>query len=141
VRFELEQDLIQGNLKVADLPTAWNEKYRDYLGIVPPDNAQGVLQDIHWSAGLMGYFATYSLGNLYASQFFAQANTDLGDLSQQFARGEFRPLREWLRTNIHEPGQCYTAAELVEKVTGNQLSPAPLMAHLRSKFGALYGLS
>jgi carboxypeptidase Taq len=141
VRFELEQDLIHDNLKVADLPAAWNEKYRDYLGITPPDFAQGVLQDIHWSAGLIGYFATYSLGNLYASQFFAKANADLGDLSGQFARGEFLPLREWLRTNIHEAGQRYTAAELVESVTGSKLTPAPLMAHLRAKFGSLYGLT
>ena len=90
---------------------------------------------------MIGYFATYSLGNLYASQFFAKATADLGDLSEQFARGEFHPLREWLRKNIHETGQRYTAAELVETVTGSKLNPAPLMAHLRAKFGSLYGLA
>ena len=140
VRFELEQALISADLKPADLPGAWNEKYRDLLGIDPPNDADGVLQDVHWSAGLIGYFPTYSLGNLYASQFFDQAEEDLGDLSGQFRRGEFQPLREWLREKIHAPGQCYTADELVQKVTGKPLSHEPLMKHLRGKFGQLYGI-
>jgi carboxypeptidase Taq len=140
VRFELEQALINDDLPVADLPGAWNEKYRQYLGIESPTDANGVLQDIHWSAGLVGYFATYSLGNLYASQFFQAAERDLGDLHAMFARGEFMPLREWLRTNIHQFGKCYSAAELVKKVTGKPLGHADLMAHLRGKFGPLFGL-
>lgn len=140
IRFELEQALLSGDLPVQELPTAWNDKYRDYLTITPPTDAVGVLQDVHWSAGLMGYFPTYSLGNLYASQFFEQARADLGDLDAQFAQGEFGPLREWLRSNIHQYGQCYGAAELVQRVTGKPLSHEPLMAHLRSKFGELYGL-
>jgi carboxypeptidase Taq len=141
VRFELEQALLNGDLPVADLPGAWNERYRKYLGIVPPRDADGVLQDIHWSAGLVGYFPTYSLGNLYAAQFFAQADRDLGGLAGQFARGEFRPLREWLREKIHLPGQRHTSAELVDRVTGQPLSSEPLLAHLRGKLGPLYGLS
>lgn len=141
VRFELEQALIKNDLAVDDLPGAWREKYRHYLGIEPPTDADGVLQDIHWSAGLIGYFPTYSLGNLYASQFFEQADKDLGGLAAMFARGEFLPLRDWLRKNIHERGQCYSAAELVQKVTGQPLSHAPLMRHLTGKFGKLYGLS
>ncbi|MCC7085277.1 MAG: carboxypeptidase M32 [Pirellulales bacterium] len=140
VRFELEQALVADDLQPADLPGAWNEKYRHYLGIVPPNDADGVLQDIHWSAGLVGYFPTYSLGNLYAAQFFEQADADLGGLANQFAAGQFEPLRHWLREKIHRLGQCYTAGELVQRVTGESLSPAPLMRHLRGKFGRLYGL-
>lgn len=140
VRFELEVALLDDNLTVADLPGAWNEKYQSYLGITPPDDASGVLQDVHWSAGLIGYFPTYALGNLYASQFFEQAQQDLGDLEGEFARGEFAPLLEWLRTHIHQYGQRYTAAELVQQVTGRELDSAPLLRHLRGKFGGLYGL-
>lgn len=141
IRFELEQAVISGQLKVADLPGAWNEKYEQALGVRPPNDADGVLQDIHWSAGLIGYFPTYSLGNLYAGQFFAQADRDLGGLDAQIARGEFTPLREWLIDRIHRHGQRYTATELVQRVTGRPLSHAPLMKHLRDKFGALYGIS
>jgi carboxypeptidase Taq len=140
VRFELEQSLINDELSVADLPEAWSAKYREALGVVSPTDADGVLQDIHWSAGLIGYFATYSLGNLYASQFFEAAAKDLGDLDAMFARGEFAPLLDWLREKIHSQGQRYTAAELIERVTGRPLEHAPLMRHLRSKFGELYGL-
>ncbi len=140
IRFELEQALLGDELKVTDLPGVWNEKYRHYLGITPPNDAEGVLQDIHWAAGLVGYFPTYSLGNLYASQFFEQADRDLGGLQQQFARGEFKPLREWLREKIHLHGSCYTAPELVQQVTGRPLSHEPLMRHLYGKFGPLYGV-
>lgn len=140
IRFELEQDLLSGGLAVADLPDAWNEKYRSYLGIEPPNDADGVLQDIHWSAGLFGYFPTYSLGNLYAAQFFAQADRDLGGLAGQFNSGEFSPLREWLVDKIHRHGQRYTAGQLVEQVTGSSLSHEPLLAHLRGKLAPLYAL-
>jgi carboxypeptidase Taq len=138
VRFELEQALINDDLKASDAPAAWNEKYRHYLGITPPTDADGVLQDIHWSAGLVGYFPTYSLGNLYAAQFFEQAEADLGGLPQQFAAGQFEPLKAWLREKIHTLGQCYPADELVRRITGKTLSPTPLMRHLRAKFGPLY---
>jgi carboxypeptidase Taq len=141
IRFELEQALLNDDLQVKDLPGAWNDKYQQYLGIRPPSDALGVLQDVHWSAGLVGYFPTYSLGNLYASQFFAQAETDLEPLGPQFAKGEFAPLREWLNKQIHQHGQCYSAADLVQRITGKPLSHAPLMAHLRGKLGPLYGLS
>lgn len=141
VRFELEQALIRGDLSTADLPGAWNDKYREYLGITPPSDADGVLQDIHWSAGLIGYFPTYSLGNLYASQFFAAADKELGGLDAQFARGEFHGLLGWLRRQIHERGRCYTARELVQKVTGEPLSHKYLMQHLRRKFGTLFAVT
>ena len=141
VRFELEQALLDDQLRPADLPGAWNEKYDKYLGVRPPNNAQGVLQDVHWSAGLVGYFPTYTLGNLYAAQFFDQAEADLGGLAAQFARGEFQPLRRWLAEKIHCHGQRYTAAELVQRVTGRALEPGPLMRHLWGKLGTLYGVT
>jgi carboxypeptidase Taq len=141
IRFELEQALLADDLPVADLPQAWNDKYQQYLGIRPDTDAHGVLQDIHWSAGLVGYFPTYSLGNLYAAQFFEQAEKDLGPLAPQFARGHFAPLREWLAANIHRHGKCFTAAELVQNSTGKPLSHGPLMAHLRRKLAPLYGLN
>ena len=140
IRFELEQALLADDLRAGDLPEAWNDKYAQYLGIRPLNDSDGVLQDIHWSGGLIGYFPTYSLGNLYASQFFAQAQVDLGDLAPQFARGEFQPLRDWLARMIHAHGQRYTAAELVRKTTGKPLSSGPLVAHLRNKLAPLYGL-
>ena len=124
-----------------DLPGAWNEKYRSYLGVEPPNDAEGVLQDIHWSAGLFGYFPTYSLGNLYAAQFFEQADRDLGGLADQFATGTFGPLRDWMADNIHRHGQRYTASQLVERITGRPLSHEPLLAHLRGKLAPLYGLA
>ena len=141
VRFELEQALLDGALRASELPGAWNDKYRQYLGIAPPDDRSGVLQDVHWSAGLLGYFPTYSLGNLYAAQFFAQARADLGDLDEAFALGDFRPLLDWLRENIHCHGQRWSAAELVERVTGRPLGAKPLIDHLRAKLGPLYDLS
>lgn len=141
LRFELEQPLISGDLKPADVPAAWNEKFTRSFGLTPPDAAHGCLQDIHWSAGLLGYFPTYSLGNMYAAQFYDAAQRDLGDLPAQFARGEFRPLLDWLRQNIHSRGKQLRASDLVQRVTGQPLSHQPLMAHLHRKFGPLYGLT
>ena len=140
IRFELEKSLIEGDLKVADLPAAWGEKYQDYLGIPSPTDTDGVLQDVHWSAGLFGYFPTYTLGNLYAAQFFAQAKLDLGNLDEQFRRGEFGDLREWLRNNIHAHGRRYSPAQLAERITGMPLSHVPLMEYLTSKYGEFYGI-
>jgi carboxypeptidase Taq len=138
IRFELEQAMINDDLPVDDLPSAWNEKYRHYLQIDPPSDSDGVLQDVHWSAALIGYFPTYSLGNLYAAQLYEKAESDLGDLSEQFANGQFEPLRTWLRDNIHHHGQRYTASELVKHVTGQPLSHEALVRHLRGKYGPLY---
>jgi carboxypeptidase Taq len=141
VRFELEQALLNDQLRVADLPAAWHAKYREYLGIQSPTDSDGVLQDVHWSSGAFGYFPTYSLGNLYAAQLFEKATQDLGDLATMFRRGEFVPLRDWLRQNVHREGRRYPAAELARRITGQPLSHDALLRHLRGKFSPLYGLA
>ena len=140
IRFELEHALLSGDLTVADLPGAWTEKYRTYLGIVPSNDAEGCLQDIHWSAGLIGYFPTYTLGNLYAAQFFATANQELGDLTTAFVRGDYGGLLGWLRAKIHTHGQRYLAVNLARRVTGEPTDHKPLMAALSAKYGELYEL-
>lgn len=139
MRFELEQALLNDQIQPRDLPEAWNQKMQQYLGLTPPDAARGCLQDIHWSGGAIGYFPTYTLGNLYAAQFFEQATKDLGDLDAQFARGEFAPLLGWLREKIHRHGKRYRAGELVKRVTGKELSADALLRHLNKK-AELYGV-
>ena len=141
LRFELEREMLSGRLQVKDVPTAWNEKMRDMIGIVPPDDARGCLQDVHWSIGTFGYFPTYAMGNLYAAQFFEKAQADLPDLHDCIRRGELRPLLDWLRENIHRHGQRYRAGELVERVTGRPLSIEPFVNYVTEKFEAVYGLS
>lgn len=138
LRFELELALLRDELKVADLPSAWNERFKAYMGFTPPNDAEGVLQDVHWSGGMIGYFPTYSLGNIYAAQFYEAAERDLGDLQAMFRKGEFRPLLEWLREKIHRQGKRYTAKELVERVTGRPPSAEPLLNYFQRKFGELY---
>ena len=140
VRFEIEQAFFGGDLSPKDIPAAWNEKFKNYFDIVPPDDAQGCLQDVHWSAGYIGYFPTYALGNLYASQFFGQAKKELGNLDEQFANGEFTKLKDWLREKIHRQGQRYRAEKLVQVVTGEPLSHRPSMDYLKAKYGELYGI-
>jgi carboxypeptidase Taq len=140
LRFELEEALLTGDLSTRDLPAAWGEKMRTYLGITPPDDAKGCLQDIHWSGGAIGYFPTYTLGNLYSAQFFQQARQDLGDLDAMFAGGEFQPLLQWLRSNIHAHGRRFTAGQLVQRITGRPLSAQPLLDHLNQKGKELYGV-
>jgi carboxypeptidase Taq len=140
IRFELEQALLTDDLRVADLPGAWNAAYQKYLSVEPRDDAGGVLQDVHWSAGLIGYFPTYALGNLAAAQFYAAADEELGGLDQKIAEGQFLPLREWLRDKVYSPGQRYPAGELIRRATGRPLSHQPLIQYLRAKLGPLYGL-
>jgi len=113
IRFELENALLNNELQVDDLPAAWNESYQKMLGVVPDSDANGVLQDIHWSAGLIGYFPTYTLGNIYASQLFDCAANELGDLQAMFSKGEFQPLKTWLNKHVHFRGQCEKPHELV----------------------------
>lgn len=140
LRFDLERQMIAGKIKVSDIPATWNDGMRRLLGITPPNDADGCLQDIHWSLGIFGYFPTYALGNLYAAQFFDAAHRALPDLEAQLARGELKPLREWLRENIHRHGQRYRAAELVQVVTGRPLSHGPYINYLNGKYRPLYGL-
>jgi len=140
LRFELELALLRGELQVADLPSAWNEKFKAYMGFVPPNDAEGVLQDVHWSGGMIGYFPTYTLGNLYAAQLFEAAARDLGDLQAQFRKGAFAPLLEWLREKVHRQGQRYPAKELIERITGAPPSAEPLLNYFQRKFAPLYGL-
>ncbi len=138
LRFDLERALLRGDLAVADLPGAWAEKSRHYLGVSPSHDAEGCLQDIHWSAGLIGYFPTYTLGNLYCAQLFAQADADLGGLYEDFSRGRFKPLLGWLRDKIHRQGQRYRAADLARRITGAPLDHAPLVRSLWLKYRELY---
>jgi carboxypeptidase Taq len=140
LRFEIEQAMLKGEIKAADVPTVWNETFTTYFGITPSNDAEGCLQDIHWSAGLFGYFPTYALGNMYAAQFFDQADQDLGGLQAMFSNGEFLPLKTWLNEQIHLHGKRFKANELVEKVTGSELSHAPLLKHLHDRFDPLYEL-
>ena len=140
IRFELEQQLIDDSLSVDDLPDAWNDRYENDLGIRPPSARDGVLQDVHWSAGLFGYFPTYALGNLIGAQLFAAAEEELGQLDEQFRRGHFESLLQWLRTNVHQQGRRYQASELVRRATGKELSAGDLLEYLQGKLRPLYGL-
>lgn len=140
LRFELERAIISGKLAVADLPEAWNAKMQEVLGVTPPNDAQGCLQDVHWSMGIFGYFPTYALGNLYAAQFFAQARKDLPDLHDHIRANNHEPLLTWLRTHIHQQGQRYRAGELVKQVTGTPLTLKPFLTHVNEKFCEVYGV-
>lgn len=140
IRFEIEKALIEGKISVKDLPSYWNAKYKEYLGVDVPSDAQGVLQDIHWSHGSFGYFPTYSLGSFYAAQFFAQAQKDIAGLQGEIERGNMAPLLKWLRTNIHQYGKFYKADELCEKITGEKLNFSYFMDYARRKYSELYKL-
>jgi carboxypeptidase Taq len=140
LRYELELLLIRDELPLDELPAAWNERMQRFLGVVPPDDVQGVLQDIHWAWGEFGYFPTYALGNLYAASLYATAKRALPGLEQGLARGELRPLRDWLRTHIHAEGYRLPAEERVRQVTGEGLTEDDFLGYLRTKYGALYGV-
>jgi carboxypeptidase Taq len=134
LRFELEQELLAGTVAIRDLPEAWNARMKEYLGVDVPDDAHGVLQDMHWAIGLFGYFPTYQLGNVVSVQIWEVAQRELGDLDEQFARGEFGQLREWLREHVYRHGSIYPPRELLERVTGSQLDPEPYLRYLQTKF-------
>lgn len=141
IRFELELALMREELEVADLPGAWNDAYQRHLGIRPPHDGDGVLQDTHWSGGAFGYFPTYTLGTIYSAMLWERLRRDLPDVDGQIAAGEFAPLLGWLREHIHHPGSLYEGPELIERVTGGELDHRPLMRYLWAKFGPLYGLA
>jgi len=138
IRFEIEKGLMDGSIQVKDLPEVWNSKYKAYLGLDVPNDAQGVLQDIHWSHGSIGYFPTYSLGSFYAAQFFAAAKKQISGLEQSIESGDMKPLLNWLRVNIHDHGKLYSATELVEKVSGEKPDFRYFMEYARAKYGQIY---
>ncbi|MCB2231583.1 carboxypeptidase M32 [bacterium] len=140
LRFELERAMTKGEIKPKDMAGEWNKRFKDYLGIEVDKDANGCLQDVHWSSGLIGYFPTYALGNLYAAQFFAKAKQDMPNLEEDFKQGNFANLLGWLRKNIHRHGQRYRANVLCEKITGKPLSHEPLMTYMKAKYGEIYGL-
>ncbi|MDE2666415.1 MAG: carboxypeptidase M32 [Acidobacteriota bacterium] len=138
LRYELEAQLVEDNLPVADLPEAWNGRMRDYLGITPPNDALGVLQDVHWSHGLFGYFPTYSLGNLISVQLYDRAKREIPGIPAAIERGEFSPLLGWLRERVHCHGRKFMPAELVRRITGEDLRAAPFVNYLKAKYGEIY---
>jgi carboxypeptidase Taq len=142
LRFELELALMSGDLTVSDLPSAWNERFTALFGLSVPNDSQGCLQDIHWSFGGIGYFPTYTLGNLYAAQIMAAARKKLrvDAMDEAFRRGDFSHLKDWLVHNIHQHGQRFRAGELCRRTTGIQLSPKPFLDYLNEKFCLLYGV-
>jgi carboxypeptidase Taq len=140
LRFELEQALLNGDLVVADLPAAWNDKMREMLGVTPPNDSQGCLQDVHWTRPGFGYFPTYALGNLYAAQWYEQAAADDPTIPEELSRGQTTALLAWLRQNIHRHGRKFTPGELVRRITGKPLSHEAFMRYAKAKFGELYQL-
>jgi carboxypeptidase Taq len=140
LRFELEQEIMEGRLRVADLPEAWNARMKDYLGVTVPDDAHGVLQDIHWSAGYLGYFPTYSLGNIISCQIWEKAQAALPGLSAQFEQGEFQALREWLRDNLHRHGRKFMPTETLQRLVGGPIDVGPYVKYLQTKLSDIYQL-
>ena len=140
LRLEMEIGMVEGKFAVKDLPEIWNAKMQDYLGIVPPNDAQGVLQDVHWSSGLMGYFSTYALGNLVSAQLWEKINTDITDLDEQIRKGKFDALLAWLREKVHIFGHKYDPQDLVQKVTGSKIDSAAYVRYLTKKYSDIYGL-
>lgn len=140
VRYEIEKLIINENYPVSKLPELWNDKMEEYLGVRPDKDANGVLQDVHWSFGAMGYFPTYSLGNLYSAMWYNQAKLEIGGLDEKIATGDLQPLREWLREKIHRHGRSITARELVKAVTGKELSAKPFLDYLDEKYRGIYEL-
>jgi carboxypeptidase Taq len=140
LRFELEVGVLEGTLAVKDLPAAWNAKVRDYLGLDVPDDSVGVLQDVHWSSGYIGYFPTYTLGNIASVQFFQKACQDMPMIPADLERGEFQALLTWLRDNIHRHGRKFTPTELIQRVTGSPLNAEPYVNYLKRKYTEIYGL-
>jgi carboxypeptidase Taq len=134
LRYRLEKALLASELEVADLPTAWNEGMRELLGVVPPDDRRGVLQDIHWPSGAIGYFPCYTLGAILAAQLYEAMIGAVPDLPAHIAEGDFRPLLAWLRANVHEEGARYETQELIVRATGRPLELQPFLLHLETRY-------
>ncbi len=140
VRYEIEKKLFRGDVGLSDVPALWNDLYREYLGITPPDDAHGVLQDIHWAHGSFGYFPTYLLGNLYAAQWYATLQRTL-DVPSLVQKGDFAPILQWMRENIHHHGRRYEAKVLVRRVSGEPLRPVYFARYLKERYEQVYGIS
>lgn len=140
LRLELEIALLEGSLQVGDLPQVWNRKMGEYLGVVPASDRDGVLQDVHWSGGMMGYFPTYALGNLVSAQLWEKIHADIPKLDEQISQGKFDDLLGWLRSNIHQHGAKFEPQVLVKRVTGTTIRPEPYMNYLRGKYSEIYNL-
>jgi carboxypeptidase Taq len=140
LRLEMEIGMVDGSIAIKDLPEIWNTKMRDYLGVTPPNDAQGVLQDIHWSYGSIGYFSTYALGNIVSAQLWEAVNKDIRGLEDQIRSGTFDELRNWMREKIHVHGRKYDPQDLVQKVTGSKIDSAAYVRYLTKKYSDIYGL-
>ena len=140
LRMELEIALMDGSLEAKHLPEAWNTRMQEYVGLTPPNDAIGVMQDIHWSGGLVGYFPTYALGNLVSVQLWEKINQQIPDLAEQIEQGKFDALLAWLRQNIHRAGAKYEPQVLIQKVTGSKIDPKPYLSYLKTKYSQIYGL-
>jgi carboxypeptidase Taq len=140
LRFEIEQEMIEGRLAVGDIPEAWNSRFKEYFGLEVPDDASGVLQDVHWSSGSIGYFPTYALGNLIAGQLWERVNGDIPDLGERTAAADLLPLREWLREHVHRHGAKFTTQELLERVVGTPIAVGPFVSYLKAKLSTVYGV-
>jgi carboxypeptidase Taq len=140
MRFELELELFEGRLALADLPEAWNARIADYLKLQVPDDARGVLQDVHWAAGMFGYFPTYSLGNVIAAQIWDAAGEALPDLDGQISNGELVPLRDWLRDRLYRHGAKFMPKEMIERVVGGPVDVGPYLRQLRERAAEIYGI-
>jgi len=141
LRFELEEELLAGRLKVKDLPSEWNRRMKEYLGVTVPSDSDGVLQDTHWASGLIGYFPTYTLGSMIAAQLFVAARTEYPMLEQEFAAGNVTTLHRWLQKNIWDHGRRYSTKELVQRATGDEPNPRAYLTYLQKKYGELYGIN
>ena len=140
LRLEIEIALMEGSMAVKDAPDAWNQKFKEYLGIVPPNDAEGILQDVHWSFGGFGYFPTYALGNLVSAQLWEKMSEEIRDIEGEIENAEFDTILAWLRENVHIHGAKYEPQELVQKITGSKITPEPYIRYLNNKFGEIYGL-
>ena len=140
LRYELEKMMLEGKVDFKDLPELWNSKMQDYLGVTPDSDANGVLQDVHWSSGILGYFPTYQLGNLISAQLWEKMNQDIPDIPEQMSRGEFGQILEWLRKNVHQYGSKYMPKDLIVKATGKPLSSEAYYKYIETKYSEIYNL-
>jgi carboxypeptidase Taq len=139
IRFEIERDLMDGKITVADLPEIWNQKYKDYLGVKIENDSEGVMQDTHWASGVQGYFPTYALGNIYSGQILSQTQRVIPDWKKEIMQGNFNNIKKWLIDNVHSYGNLYDPMDLIKKITGEKINVKPYLYYLNEKYSKLYG--